>query len=80
MKQHKPPHKHTSSASADLAAQDMHDVSLYSLAADDAFDVKAKPPDSQVVLAYAVLFQRVELLPPDVYKNRQRTITQTKKK
>lgn len=37
---------------------------FHSLAADDAFDVKAKPPDGQVVLADAVFLQGVELLAP----------------
>ncbi len=37
-------------------------VFLYSLATDDAFDVEAKPPDAQVVLADTVFLERVELL------------------
>lgn len=40
------------------------DIPLFtnSLAADDAFDVKAKSPDAEVVLANTVFFQRVKLL------------------
>lgn len=55
----------------------MHRNSFHSLAADDAFDIKAKPPDSQVVLADAIFLQGVELF-SSVDNQRQSGIENTK--